>query len=187
MDAIEKAFQSTERANFIPEQLRADANLDAPLPIGFGQTISQPSTVALMLNWLETESGDVVLDVGSGSGWTSALLSKLVGSSGRIYAVERIPELVEFGRDNCERAGIKNVRFYNARKGYGLPGHAPYDRILVSAGADEVPTDLLNQLKKGGKMVIPIKNDILEITKKSENDYEIDVHPGFIFVPLIKG
>lgn len=174
-----------QRQNFVPEEQRVNANVNAPIPIGYGQTNSQPYTVEKMLRWLEPESGNKVLDVGSGSGWTTALLAYLVGRNGKVYAIEKIPELVDFGRDNCKRLGIQNVQFFEAVKEYGLPNHAPYDRILVSASAAKIPQELLEQLNPGGKLVIPVKSDILEITKNTDSSLETKIHPGFIFVPLI--
>jgi len=185
MSGIERAFKLIDRKGFVPKSLRDRANLDVPLPIGFGQTISQPSTVRLMLEWLDARPADKILDVGSGSGWTTALLSEIVGLSGKIFAVERIPELVDFGKTNCINSGIKNAKFFQAVKNYGLPEYSPYDRILVSASAKELPQELINQLKIGGKLVIPVKNDILKITKTSEKNYKLTTHPGFIFVPLL--
>lgn len=187
MDPIDKAFDQVDRSQFVLPELTDSADLDMPLPIGFGQTISQPTTVRLMLGWLEPQLGDKVLDVGSGSGWTTALLAHLVGPSGKVYAVELVPELVEFGRQNCQKLGLKNVRFCQAGQKYGLPKEAPFERILVSAAAEKLPTGLIDQLNVGGKMVIPVRNDILEIEKTSAKDTETRVHPGFVFVPLIPG
>ena len=187
MDLVDRAFSKVDRQNFVPVPLRDQAYIDRPLPIGFGQTISQPYTVKLMLKWLDARPNDKVLDVGSGSGWTTALLSQIVGSHGKVLAVERIPELVKFGRENCENLGIKNVEFFQAGKEYGLPKYAPYDRILVSASAKKLPLELVKQLKIGGKLVISVQDDILEITKIPNGDYKTitHLHPGFIFVPLI--
>lgn len=185
MDSINQAFKSIQRVDFVPEYLKDQASIDAPLPIGFGQTISQPTTVCLMMEWLETQPGEKVLDIGAGSGWTTALLSSMIGPKGKVFAIERIPELVQFGRDNCNKVGIQNVRFFQASKGYGLLQYSPYDRILVSATAQKLPKELLNQLKVGGKLVIPVQNDILEITKTSDHDYESITHSGFVFVPLV--
>lgn len=186
MDQIDEAFEVVSRTNFVPKQLRGSVDIDAPLPIGYGQTNSQPYTVRLMLEWLGARPGEKILDVGSGSGWTTALLAHLVGAKGRVYAVERVPELVEFGQENVERAGVKNARFFTAGEEFGLPEEAPFDRILVSASADELPKALIDQLKIGGKMVIPVSNDILEITKKPGGDLDIKKHPGFAFVPLLQ-
>ncbi len=185
MDIIARAFEQMQRQNFVPEEQRVNVNVNAPIPIGYGQTNSQPYTVEKMLRWLEPEPGNKVLDVGSGSGWTTALLAYLVGRNGKVYAVEKIPELVEFGRDNCNRLGIKNAQFFEAGKGYGLPEYAPYDRILVSASATKMPQELIDQLKPGGKLVIPVKSDILEVEKITDNSLDIKAHPGFIFVPLV--
>jgi protein-L-isoaspartate(D-aspartate) O-methyltransferase len=185
MDRIDQAFKAVKRANFVPHEVKKAADIDMPLPIGFGQTNSQPTTVRMMLRWLDPKPGDKVLDVGSGSGWTTTLLAYLVGSKGKVYAVERIPQLLEFGKENCQRAGVKNVEFFKAGKEYGLPDKAPFDRILVSASAQELPAGLPSQLKVGGKMVIPVASNILEITRASEQDYETQVHLGFVFVPLV--
>lgn len=185
MDVIDKAFQATPRDNFLPPEVKGRADLDIPLPIGFGQTNSQPSTVRLMLQWLSPQVGDKILDVGSGSGWTTALLGHLVGARGKVYAVERVRELVGFGAENCRRIGINNVKFYSAGEMYGLPDCAPYDRILVSAAASRLPKDLINQLKIGGRMVIPMQNGIFVINKISEEEYEAEEYPYFAFVPLV--
>jgi protein-L-isoaspartate(D-aspartate) O-methyltransferase len=169
----------------MPEKVRHLADFDQPVPIGYGQTISQPYTVARMLEWLDPRPGHKVLDIGSGSGWTTALLAHLVGSKGEVYAVERIPELVEFGRGNVEKSGIKNARFSTAGEELGLPEKAPFDRILVSASADQFPEELMEQLKISGKLVIPVHGDILEITKTPKKGRDVRKHPGFIFVPLL--
>lgn len=185
---VDEAFAHVPRRSFLPSEVIGEADFDVALPIGFGQTNSQPYTVQLMLEWLEVEPGNKVLDVGSGSGWTTALLAYLTGPRGKIYAVELIPELVEFGKENCRSFGVKNAWFYQAGNGYGLPRFAPYDRILVSASPNEVPKELLDQLKVGGKMVIPVNYDILEIEKLAANEYETTAHKngGFVFVPLVK-
>lgn len=182
---IKEAFQKIHRADFVPAWLKDEAGFDAALPIGFGQTISQPTTVRMMLGWLDVQPGDKILDIGSGSGWASALLAYITGPEGKVFAVEKVPQLLEFGRDNCQKAGVTNVQFFQAGQEYGLPKYSPYNRILVSASARKFPEELLDQLKVGGKLVIPVKNDILEITKTSNKDYDIQKHPGFIFVPLI--
>lgn len=186
-DLVGHAFRDVRRADFVLPKYLDEVEIDAPLPIGHGQTISQPTTVKMMLEWLKAKPGEKVLDVGSGSGWTTALLSKIIGVKGKVYAVERIPELKEFGQKNCIKAGMNNVKFYLAdSKTFGLPKFAPYDRILVSASAEELPQELIEQLKIGGKLVIPVNDRILEITKKTKDDISIIEHYGFVFVPLIK-
>lgn len=181
---IEQVFAVTPREWFLPEEMRPYTHEDRPLPIGHGQTNSQPSTVWRMLEWLDVKPGQKILDVGSGSGWTSALLARLTGTDGHVFAVEKIPELVAFGEQNCQLAGISNASFFPAGTTFGLPEHAPYDRILVSAGAGELPQELIDQLKPGGKIIIPVQYDILEITKNQSGTLDITPHSGFVFVPL---
>lgn len=181
---IQDAFEAVDRKDFLPEEYRSHADEDRPLPIGYGQTNSQPSTVRQMLEWLDVEPGQRILDVGSGSGWTTALLGKLVGKSGHIYAVELVPELVDFGRSNCEAAGIRNVEFHEVGETIGLPSHAPYDRILVSAGASRLPDELLEQLKSPGRLVIPVGETIYEIDKDEAGKLTKTEHHGYVFVPL---
>jgi protein-L-isoaspartate(D-aspartate) O-methyltransferase len=183
--SIDKAFKAMPRANFLPPSVAYHASVNAPLTIGFGQTNSQPETVQYMLEWLAVEPGDSILDVGSGSGWTSALLAYLTGAEGRVQAVEIVPELVSFGRDNCARMGLKNIEFHTAGKTLGWTEKAPYDRILVSAGATELPQELVDQLKPGGRMVIPIEQSIFIIDKASDGAITQTEKPGFVFVPLI--
>lgn len=185
MDAIEKSFFKAPRQSFVLDELESQAHTDKALPIGFGQTISQPTTVQHMIEWLEIEPGQKVLDVGSGSGWTSAILSNLVGPKGRVYAVERIPELLEMGKRNCDRLNIKNIIFKKSSTELGLPKFSPFDRILVSAAANELPLQLLEQLLDKGVMVIPVKNAILQVRKAKNSNLEIIQHPGYVFVPLI--
>jgi len=185
MELIDKAFQQINRQNFVLDHLKDLADIDGPLPIGYGQTISQPTTVRMMLSWLGVQPGDKILDIGSGSGWSTALLAFLTGPGGQVLAVERIPSLMKLGKTNCRKIAVLNVEFFKAGKDYGLAKYAPYDRILVSAAADKLPELLITQLKIGGKMVIPVRHDILEITKTKTDEYESLTHSGFIFVPLI--
>lgn len=188
MDKIERAFEAIRREEFLPMQGRKYAEEDWPVDIGYGQTNSQPSTVRQMLEWLDVKEGDKVLDVGSGSGWTTALLSYLTGEKGTVDATEIVPELVEFGRENCKRLRIQNVTFHQADNTmFGWPDNAPYDKILVSASADELPLDLVNQLKQvsTSKLVIPVQDEVLEITVSEQGEVFKMHHPGFMFVPLI--
>ncbi|MET0980086.1 MAG: protein-L-isoaspartate O-methyltransferase [Candidatus Saccharimonadales bacterium] len=184
MNLIDSAFNAVRREDFVLPQDRMHANDDVPLPIGYGQTISQPSTVRRMLEWLDPQPGEKILDVGSGSGWTTALLSHIVGPTGRIYAVEIIPALSRTGKRNCQKIGVTNAEFFIAGAKTGLPKYGPYDRILVSAAAEEMQDDLRSQLKIGGKLVIPIRYTIHEMTKMVDGWGDIP-HPGFVFVPLV--
>ncbi len=183
---IDQALSEIDRAEFMLDQYKHLSTLDQPFPIGFGQTISQPTTVRMMLEWLKLGRGQKVLDVGSGSGWTTALLGRIVGPRGRVVAVERVAQLVEFGRANCARVGVQNVIFHRAGKRLGWPNEAPYDRILVSAAAAALPETLIEQLAFGGIMVVPVKSDILVVRRARQgNDLTIEVHAGFAFVPLV--
>ena len=182
---IRQAFINTPRKYFLPENQQQYADVDIPLDIGFGQTNSQPTTVKMMLTWLNPKIGDKVLDVGSGSGWTTALLANMVGPKGKVYAVERITPLLKMGKNNCAKLGIDNAYFYPAKKIYGLSDHAPYNRILVSASVKRLSQKLLRQLQVNGRMVLPVKDEIIVIDKISQNKYKYSSHYGFLFVPLI--
>lgn len=182
---VDDAFETVYRQDFLPEEVRSRAHEDRPLPIGYGQTNSQPSTVRQMLVWLDVEPGQRILDVGSGSGWTTALLSQLVGKDGTVHAVELVPELVQYGRENCERVGITNATFHEAGEALGLRQLAPFDRILVSASASSMPTDLFEQLAAPGKLVVPVGNSIYEIEKDTMGEITTTEHTGYVFVPLL--
>ncbi len=181
---IIEAFEAVDRADFVLEQYLYEAYEDHPLQIGFGLTISQPTTVAFMLELLQPTAGDKILDVGSGSGWTTALLAKIIGPRGIVFGVEIIPELVDFGRKNLQKYKFLNAKISQAKNMLGLPKEAPFDKILVSAAADTLPEELVGQLKIGGRMVLPIKNSIWRIDKISATEISREEFPGFVFVPL---
>jgi protein-L-isoaspartate(D-aspartate) O-methyltransferase len=188
-DAVIEAFNEVSRLEFVPEHLASEVEADVPLPIGHGQTISQPRTVAFMLELLDPKGGQNVLDVGSGSGWTSVLLGRIVGPQGRVTAAERIDGLFEFGRANIDKFGYLGdgrVECVLADGSQGYAPNAPYDRILVSASADAVPPALKDQLKVGGKMVIPVHNDIWYLEKRGADEFYKEEFPGFAFVPLVQ-
>ena len=178
------AFKQMDRVNFVKDDYCKDAYEDFPLSIGYGQTISQPTTVAMMLEMLKPSKGQTILDIGSGSGWSTALLSFIVGEEGFVTGLERIDSLVEFGNKNLKKYKINNAKIIHANDELGLVGEK-FDSILVSAAADKLPLELLEQLKIGGKLVIPIQNSIYEITKKENDKFEKIEHFGFTFVPLI--
>ncbi|SQD77697.1 protein-L-isoaspartate O-methyltransferase family protein [Moritella yayanosii] len=184
---VEQAFTAVKRTHFMPADNQHLADYDVPFSIGHAQTISQPTTVKHMLLWLAPQSGQRILDVGSGSGWSTALLACLVGPKGRVYGVERIPELKRFGEANCRRFGCDNVEFFIAENNIGLAAYAPFDRILVSAAASEaIPDELIKQLAPNGKLVIPVHNSIFELQKDALGDIEYcHEHFGYVFVPLI--
>jgi protein-L-isoaspartate(D-aspartate) O-methyltransferase len=154
------------------------------LPIGEGQTNSQPRTVANMLRLLDVEPGMRVLDVGSGSGWTTALLAHLVGSTGSVVGVELVPALVEFGAANLAATGQSWAHIVRAEPGVlGVPDHAPYDRILVSAEPSTLPQQLVDQLADGGRLVIPVRGTMTLVTR-SGDEVVTSRHGSYRFVPL---
>jgi len=183
---ILKAFQNVDRRNFVPPAYEEEAYADHALPIGHGQTISQPYTVAFMLALLAPQEGEKILDVGSGSGWTTALLGSIVGNEGEVIGLEIVPELVEMGQDNLLQYPALNARIEAASAGtLGLPDKAPFVRILVSAENTKIPQELVEQLVIGGVMVVPINSAIVKIVKTSGTEYEEERHEGFAFVPLV--
>lgn len=181
---IIQAFLSVERKDFIPEKWTDYAYDDRPLPIGFEQTISQPSVVAFMLELLSPKEGESVLDVGSGSGWTTALLAYIVGEKGCVRGVEIIPELVIFGRRNLQKYRFPQASIAQASDHLGIPEDGPFDRILVSAEATKIPKELLDQLCLGGTLIVPIRDGIARICKISKTKSTKKFYPGFVFVPL---
>ena len=183
--SIIKAFDKINRVDFLPQEVKKLSNIDSPLPIGFGQTSSQPTTVAFMLEQLRADEGDRVLDVGCGSGWTTALLAHIVGFEGEVIGVEIIPELVAFGIDNIAKYNFSNANIYPIQKTLGYRDKAPFDKILVSAAAVEIPQELVDQLKVGGRLVIPVRNSIFVLNKISQVQTRQKEFPGFSFVPLI--
>ncbi len=181
---ITEAFRHIDRADFVLDPTVSDVYEDYPLQIGYQQTISQPTTVAMMLEMLGAKEGDNILDIGSGSGWTTALLSFIVGDKGSVTGLERVDSLVNFGNNNLKKYRFKNSEIIQARDELGIVGKE-FDRILVSAAANEFPYSLVEQLKIGGKLVIPVKNSIYEITKEKNGELTSLEHYGFRFVPLI--
>ena len=189
-ERVKRAFLRVPRYKFVSDRYKEYAHVDEPLPIPAGQTISAPHMVAIMLELAELEDGMNVLEVGAGSGWNAALIYELVKR--KVYTIERASDLVEFARKNLERAGYKDkvhVIWGDGTKGF--PPNAPYDRIIVTAGAPKVPQPLIEQLKVGGKLLIPVGSyhlwqELLEVIKLDEdNKIKIKNHGGVAFVPLI--
>ena len=181
-----EAMNRVKRHLFVPPELRDQAYGDYPLPIGGGQTISAPHMVAMMCEYLKLEKGDKVLEIGAGSGYHAAVIAELIGTEGRVYTVERLPLLVDFSTQNLRDAGYKNVVVVSGDGTLGLPEHAPFDKICVTCAAPSVPPPLLEQLKIGGKMVIPIGRYIQELyLVEKKNGIEKQSKCEVAFVPLI--
>ena len=152
-ERVMRALGIVGRHRFVPPSLQNQAYENRPLPIGYGQTISQPYIVALMTDYLEPEAGDVVLEIGTGSGYQAAIVSKLVS---RVYSIEIIPELAESATKRLQRLGFENVEVKNADGYDGWKEHGPYDSIIVTAASSHIPPPLVQQLKPGGVLMIPV-------------------------------
>lgn len=217
--AIVQAFKKIDRKEFVLLEYEREAYENYPLPIGFHQTISQPLTVAFMLELLRPEIGDRILEVGAGSGWQTALLAEIISETsptlvaatlralgsvvktglgkpslpvhtkkGKVFAIERIPELKEMAEENVAKygfikKGVVEVILGDGAKGY--PAAAPFDKIITAAAAEAIPVAWKKQLKVGGRLVAPVKNSIMVLEKLSATDYNIKEHTGFSFVPLM--
>jgi len=186
--SIIEAFNAIDRKDFVREEAKEEAYGNYPLAIGFEQTISQPLTVAFMLELLEPKVGEKILDVGAGSGWQTAMLAKIVGEQGKIFAVERIPELKKFAEENISKYGFVENGIAKILEGDGSKGlteEAPYDKIIAAATAEEIPQAWKDQLKMGGRIVAPVGQSIIVLDKTGQNQFAQKQYFGFNFVPLI--
>ena len=185
-DPVLKAFLTVPRELFVDHSYHDQSYADHPLPIGCEQTISQPTTVMLMLQLLELLPGQRVLEIGTGSGYNAALLSELTG---KVLTVERHMQLVKFAQENLKHAGYEGVTVVNGDGKKGHAAHAPYDRIMVTAAAQKVPQQLKDQLSVGGMLVAPIGAtygcEMLTFEKISSNNFQTSDHGLFSFVPLV--
>lgn len=179
---IIEAFERTDRVHFVPERYRSYAYDDTPLPLAPGSTISQPSTVAFMLELLGAEPGNHILDIGAGSGWTTALLARLAGPTGRVLGLEINKSLAERAHARLHKLGVDNAAVKHTTD-LGTPGET-YERILVGASAKAVPRTLVEQLDIGGVMVVPVKDTILRIERTGQDTTTVQEFRGFVFVPL---
>ena len=184
---VEDAMLSIRREDFVPPSVRRYAYDDTPLEIGFGQTISAPHMVAMMCEELELKKGLKILEIGAGSGYHAAVISRIIGEEGKVYSIERIAELAEFARKNLEKAGIKNVEVIEGDGSLGLPEYAPYDRILVTCSAPDIPEPLIEQLKEGGIILIPVGRTFSVLIKGIKKGKRLERKEicGCAFVPLI--
>lgn len=180
-----RAMETVKRHLFVPESQISYAYDDSPLPIGFGQTISQPYIVALMTELLRVEPDDKVLEIGGGSGYQAAVLAQLAD---RVVTIERIPELAALARENIERAGLVNVMVYVSDGTLGYQKEAPFDRIIVTAAGPEIPKTLTSQLAAGGRLVMPVGGPAMQeliLVERKGGSLVRTRHGGCRFVKLI--
>ncbi len=201
--AIIDAFLKIDRAHFVPQEEMQFAYRNEPLPIGFGQTISQPLTVAFMIELLAPQQGEKILDIGAGSGWQSALLAEIVRPHGMeiesverkkifpcVVAVERVHEIIEIMKKNLRAYEFEEhdiIKIHEGDGSLGMPKFAPYDKIIAAASADKIPDAWKKQVRVGGKIVAPVRDTIVVLEKKNTELFEERVFFGFSFVPLIEG
>jgi protein-L-isoaspartate(D-aspartate) O-methyltransferase len=182
-----EAMSKVPRHEFVPETLRQDAYEDYPLPIGEGQTISQPYIVAAMLQHLALQATERVLEIGTGSGYVTALLSLLCA---KVYSVERHAQLAISAESTLHRLGYRNVKIRVGDGSQGWPEYDPFDAILVSAATHEMPPSLFAQLREGGRMMVPVgppSNQELQLIRKVGGEPEVEILEGCRFVPLVEG
>jgi len=185
--ALEAAFREIDRAVFLPPEQLAYAYEDRALPLRAGQTISQPSTVALMLNLLDLQKGQRILDIGAGSGWASCVLTYLTGETGEVFAYEINPEVGQLGQQNIAHYDFSNLHYTIDDASQHWHHHAPYDRIHAAAAFETIPEALPHLLSIDGLLVAPTQdNEILRITRTNENDCTTEHFPGFVFVPFLE-
>jgi protein-L-isoaspartate(D-aspartate) O-methyltransferase len=186
-EPILKAFKSIPRENFVPISFKAFAYDDHPLPTLRNQSISQPTTVMMMLQALEIKAGDKVLEIGAGGGYQAALLSKIVGRKGKVVTVEVIPELVQIARQNIKDIKIKNVHIEEGDGSTGFAEEGPYDRIIITAACPTIPQPVIDQLKNGGVIIAPV-GDLESQTMvkgiKENGTLDLEFLGPFRFVPM---
>lgn len=186
-EKVRKAFLETERRNFVPERAKQYAYYDEALPIGKNQTISQPTTIAIMLELLDLKDGQKVLEVGSGSGYVVALIARIVGEKGKVSGSEIIKELAEQSEKNLEKEGIKNAEIFHGDAGETL--EEKFDRILVSCACPFIPKKLFEKIKEEGRIVAPVGDEgtqLLEVLIKKNGKPIKRTFEGslFTFVPM---
>ncbi|MBI3032118.1 protein-L-isoaspartate(D-aspartate) O-methyltransferase [Candidatus Woesearchaeota archaeon] len=183
-----EAFKAIQREEFMPKEFQAFAYQDTALPILRGKTISQPTTVMLMTHALELQLGEKVFEVGTGSGYQTALLAELVGTKGKVISCEVIPELVDFARENLKKAGITNVTIFEEDGSKGFPSEAPFDKIIITAASLEFPKELIEQLNVSGIIVGPVgdrdEQEMVKGIKQNNGKLALEFLGQFLFSPL---
>jgi len=178
------AFKTIVRQDFVLPEYQNQAYEDRPLAIGYGATISQPTTVAIMLEKLQPEPGDKILEIGTGSGYLTALLAEIAGEKGKVFSVEYVPELKGLAEFNLKKYNFGNAALFVGDGKAGLENYAPFDKIISSAAGGEMPGGWKRQLKISGRLVAPLGNDLVVLDKLSKRRFKEERYEGFIFVPL---
>lgn len=184
---VESAFRNVPRHYFVMPSDYDVAYSNEPLAIMKKQTISQPGVVSRMTEWLEIEDGQKILEIGTGSGWQTGILSNLV-KSGTVFSIERHPELVNFAKENLNKLGINNVNVILGDGSLGYPDAAPYDRIIITAACNEIPLPLFEQLKENGLILAPVgdsSQSLVLLKKTRDGIVEIKKQSNYVFVPLL--
>jgi protein-L-isoaspartate(D-aspartate) O-methyltransferase len=190
-EKVKKAMEIVPRHEFLPEEQKTHAYLDRPLPIGEGQTISAPHMVAIICESLSLEEGMNILEIGAGYGYNAAVVAEIIGDKGHIFSIERINALVDAAKDNLKRTGYdKIVTVISGDGSLGLPDHAPFRRIYVTAAAPKIPEPLKDQLAIGGRLIVPVGQqdnyqELILIEKITEDEFKTTNLGGVAFVPLI--
>jgi len=188
---IKRALARIDRKKFVADAHQARAYDDIPLPIGEGQTISQPYTVVFMLELLQPKGGEHIVDIGAGSGWQTCLLAHIVGSKGKVYAIERVPALCKLGTQHIAQFPECRERIelfcQNAQLGLSHIAGAigGFDAIIAAAEVQEVPDTWRRQLKVGGRLVYPKSASVFREVKKKDGTFRVDAYPNFAFVPFV--
>ena len=183
--AIINAFFKIDRINFIPPDFQDETYFDIPLPIFSGMTTSQPSTIAFMLEKLRPKKSEKILEIGTGSGYLTALLSVLAGEKGKVFSIEYFPELRDFAESNLRRYDFKNVMLFAGDGKNGFSQEAPFDKIISSAEVKEIPRAWEEQLKTGGFLLTPIDSKIVLAKKVAKDKFNAEFFSAFSFVPLL--
>ncbi len=181
------AFSTIPREKFIPPQLNAHAYDDLPLPTIRNQSISQPSTIIIMLRALQLQEGEKVMEVGAGMGYQAALMASLVGSTGKVITIDVIPELVQYARKNLQDLRLEQVSVMEGDGAEGYPTHAPYDKIIITAACPSIPLPLITQLREGGIIIAPVgdlRSQTMVKGTKVNGRLELEFLGDFVFVPL---
>jgi len=183
-DRIEHALRVVDRKDFVRDGYSVEAYEDYAIPIGDNQTISQPTTVVYMLETLDIKPGQTILDVGCGSGWTTALLAHLVGKDGQVVGVEIKDKLAQFGQSNLDTYDFPHAEIRQGNAVADTQPEEPFDRLLASAAAPKIPDKLVRQLKKGGVLVMPVDKKVVRLVRNADGTYDRTAKEGFRFVPM---